>query len=118
MGVGTGVFCEEDTAVPDKPVCLGGPISPVYTCPNSPGKKDNVEQKPSDEEINSVKPSLDLSSELAAYPREIKKSDKNTHQVKSVNVAQCRLLTTHIGVCCWVSYNSTESWVATAYTIR
>ena len=37
MGVGTGVFCEEDTAVPDKPVCLGGPISPVYTCPNSPG---------------------------------------------------------------------------------
>lgn len=42
----------------------------------------------------------------------------NTYQAKSVKVAQCRLLTTQIGVFCCVSYKSTESWVATAYTMR
>jgi hypothetical protein len=38
--------------------------------------------------------------------------------VRSVKVAQCRLLTIHRGVCCCVSYKRTESSVATAYTIR
>lgn len=41
-----------------------------------------------------------------------------TYQVKSVNVAKCRLLTTHKGFCCWVSYTYTASEVATAYIIR
>jgi hypothetical protein len=35
-----------------------------------------------------------------------------------VNVAQCKLLTTHRGVCCCVSYTRTESSVATAYIMR
>lgn len=65
--------------------------------PNSPGAKDSVEQKPSDDETSNVSPSFD--------------------QARSVKVAQCRLLTTQIGVFCCVSYNRTESWVATASTI-
>jgi len=64
VGVGIGVFCDDRAAGP-APACLGGPISPVYTCPSSPGRKDNVEQNPSDDEISSVNPSLDLSSGLA-----------------------------------------------------
>lgn len=59
--------------------------------------KDNVEQKPSEDEMNRVRPSLD--------------------HARSVNVAQWRLLTTQIGVFCCVSYSRTESCVATAYTI-
>lgn len=43
---------------------------------------------------------------------------KNSYQVKSVKVAQWRLLTIQRGVCCCVSYRRTESSVATAYTIR
>jgi hypothetical protein len=58
VGVGTGVFWAEETAVPA--VALGGPSSPLYTSPSSPGKKDSVEQNPSDEEISNVEPSLDL----------------------------------------------------------
>lgn len=42
----------------------------------------------------------------------------DTYQARSVNVAQCRLLTTHMGVFCCVSYNRTASCVATAYTMR
>lgn len=37
-----------------------------------------------------------------------------THQVRSVKVAKCKLLTTMMGVICWVSYTSTASCVATA----
>ena len=54
--------------------------SPVYTCPSSPGVNDSVEQKPSEDDISSVRPSLD--------------------HVKSVNVAKCKLLTMHNGVVC------------------
>ena len=43
---------------------------------------------------------------------------QSSYHVKSVKVAKCRLLTTHSGVCCWVSYTKTASCVATAYTIR
>ncbi len=43
---------------------------------------------------------------------------EKTYHVRSVNVAKCKLLTIHRGVCCCVSYTSTASWVATAYTIR
>lgn len=35
-------------------------IGAVYCCPNSPGANDNVEQKPSEELMISVKPSFDL----------------------------------------------------------
>ncbi len=42
----------------------------------------------------------------------------DTYQARSVKVAQCKLLTTQSGVFCCVSYSRTESWVATAYTIR
>ena len=44
-------------------------------------------------------------------------SSQLTYQHKSVKVAKCRLLTTHSGVCCCVSYTNTASCVATAYTI-
>lgn len=94
VGVGTGVFWFDETAVPDTTLVFFGPTSPVYTSPSSPGAKDRVEQKPSDDEMSSVRPSLD--------------------HVRSVNVAQCRLLTMQIGVCCCVSYRRTESCVATA----
>ena len=33
---------------------------PVYGVPSSPGRKDSVEQKPSEEEIIRVRPSGDL----------------------------------------------------------
>lgn len=63
VGVGTGVFWLEPAAATAaaaaRPI-FGGPSSPVYTVPNSPGAKVRVEQNPSDEEINNVLPSLDL----------------------------------------------------------
>lgn len=34
--------------------------SPVNCCPSSPGVKESVEQKPSEDEMSSVRPSLDL----------------------------------------------------------
>lgn len=34
--------------------------SPVYCVPSSPGVNESVEQKPSDEEMSSVRPSPDL----------------------------------------------------------
>jgi len=92
VGVAIGVFWEDETAVMDG--CFAVGTSPTYLSPSSPGAKVRVEQKPSEEVIRRVKPSLD--------------------QVRSVNVAQWRLLTIHSGVCCWVSYISTESSVATA----
>jgi hypothetical protein len=60
VGVGTGVFWL-DTAAAD-PEGFWGPSSPVYTVPSSPGANDSVEQNPSEDDINSVKPSLDLSA--------------------------------------------------------
>lgn len=91
VGVGVGVFCVELTLFMLAPpaMVLGGPISPLYMSPNSPAAKERLEQKPSDDEIINVRPSLD--------------------QARSVNVAQCKLLTTQMGVFCCVSYSRTES---------
>jgi hypothetical protein len=91
VGVGIGVFCDEREkgvalmlkGVLDEDDDAALACSGVWTSPNSPGAKVRVEQKPSEDVMRSVSPSLD--------------------QVKSVNVAQCRLLTIHSGVCCWVS---------------
>lgn len=66
--VGTGVLAFAEAS------------SPVYTWPSSPGVNERVEQKPSEDDISSVRPSLD--------------------HVKSVNVAKCKLLTMHNGVVC------------------
>lgn len=71
---------------------------PVYFSPNSPGENVKAEQKPSEELINSVDPSLD--------------------HVTSVKVAKCKLLTIHSGFCCCVSYTWIASCVATAYIMR
>ena len=44
-----------------KPAAIGAvEVDAMYGCPNSPGAKQRVEQKPSDELIINVKPSLDL----------------------------------------------------------
>lgn len=83
--------------------------------PSSPGAKERVEQKPSVEDMSSVRPSLDLGPVLATNQ---KSHIVSTYQVRSENVAKCRLLTTHNGVVCCVSYTNTASWVATAYIIR
>jgi hypothetical protein len=37
-------------------------VGPVYTCPSSPGAKERVEQKPSEELMINVNPSVDLYS--------------------------------------------------------
>lgn len=51
-----------------------------------------------------VRPSFDLLFTIDQLgvqqnPRRV----EDTYQVRSVKVAKCRLLTTHRGVCCWVS---------------
>jgi hypothetical protein len=61
VGVGTGVGCDEDpveTGAGDGWWALG--TWPVNICPSSPGLKVRVEQKPSDELMSNVSPSLDL----------------------------------------------------------
>lgn len=73
------------------------------------------EQKPSEDDINKVRPSFDLYYISLVDWTQI---GIQTYQVKSVNVAKCRLLTTHKGFCCCVSYTYTASEVATAYIIR
>lgn len=47
--------------------CFAVGISPWYTCPSSPGAKDRVEQKPSDEVMRSVSPSFDLVLRQTVY---------------------------------------------------
>lgn len=74
----------------------------------------SVEQKPSEEVMRRVRPSLDLKMLAEALWHQYLK----TYHARSVKVAQWRLLTTQRGVCCCVSYMRTESSVATAYTIR
>jgi hypothetical protein len=81
--------------------------SPVYGWPSSPGENVSVEQKPSEDVIKRVKPSVDLFlSALIAWNTlegctiSILVANWRTYQVKSVKVAQCRLLTTQMGVCC------------------
>jgi len=73
-----------------------------------------VEQKPSDDEISSVRPSGDLRPRSVTLSAAKESRIRQAYQAKSVKVAQCRLLTMQRGVCCCVSYSSTESWVATA----
>lgn len=65
VGVAIGVFCVEDTAVPLTTGCFAVGTSPVYICPSSPAAKVRVEQKPSDELMSNVRPSLDLLRALA-----------------------------------------------------
>ena len=78
-----------------------------------------MEQNPSDDDINRVRPSIDLYA-LAVSDRslQIMRRMKMTYHDRSVKVAKWRLLTAHSGVCCCVSYTNTVSCVATAYTIR
>ena len=66
-----------------------------------------MEQNPSDELIIRVSPSFDLV--ILSTPEYQVESKGGAYHVRSVNVAKCRLLTTHIGVCCWVSYTMTPS---------
>ncbi len=68
VGVGTGVACADDA------VEMGAgdgwcAVStwPVYTCPSSPGLKVRFEQKPSDELMSKVRPSLDLSNMVSMF---------------------------------------------------
>jgi hypothetical protein len=56
-----------------------------------------VEQKPSEEVMRRVRPLLDLNVWLVAGSIDI---CGGAYQVRSVKVAQCRLLTMHNGVCC------------------
>lgn len=83
VGVAIGVVWEDETALAPTVLLLRLGTSPVYTWPSSPELNDKVEQKPSEDVMSKVSPSLD--------------------QVRSVKVAQCRLLTTQSGVCCSVS---------------
>jgi len=76
--------------------CLLFGTSPVYGLPSSPSAKVKVEQKPSDEVMRSVRPSLALRISLAL----LRKRYEYAYQERSVKVAQCRLLTTQSGVCC------------------
>lgn len=54
------MVCEDETDVPWTTGCFDACTSPVYNWPSSPVVKDRVEQKPSDDDINNVKPSPDL----------------------------------------------------------
>jgi hypothetical protein len=114
VGVAMGVFCDEDIAEPLRNDRLADGTSSSYSWPSSPGAKVSVEQNPSDDVMSKVDPSVDLG--FVSYESGV--WDGFIYQDKSVKVAQCKLLTTHNGVCCCVSYNRTESSVATAYTIR
>lgn len=65
VGVGVGVLWAEAgtfaaAGCAGDGFVLVGPISPLYTSPSSPGANESVEQKPSDEDITRVSPSLDL----------------------------------------------------------
>jgi hypothetical protein len=76
-GVGTGVDdgvedALEGTAIPwyePAVAAAAAAVGPLYTWPSSPGANVTAEQKPSDELMMSVKPSIDLAtwpSKLAA----------------------------------------------------
>lgn len=56
--VGRGVIFADD--VPELAGCCAADVDPVYGCPNSPGANERVEQKPSEELMTKVNPSLDL----------------------------------------------------------
>jgi hypothetical protein len=57
VGVTIGVFCEEAVGIMG---CFAVGTSPLYISPSSPGAKVRVEQKPSEEVIRRVWPSVDL----------------------------------------------------------
>lgn len=61
VGVGSGVWFI-DGAVEVMDWCAVVDKGGVYCCPNSPGRNERVEQKPSDELIINVRPSVDLFS--------------------------------------------------------
>lgn len=114
VGVGTGVACADDVVeigAGDGWCAVG--TWPVKTCPSSPGAKVRFEQKPSDELMSKVRPSLDLYITVRLL-QSTAKSWEATNHVRSVKVAKCRLLTTMMGYICCVSYTSTASCVATA----
>ena len=69
VGVGTGVGWADDTVdkAGDGWAAVG--TCPVYICPSSPGLKVRFEQKPSDELMSKVRPSLDLAFQLACTRR-------------------------------------------------
>ncbi len=70
VGVGTGVGCAEepvDIGAGDGWCAVG--TCPAYTWPSSPGLKVRVEQKPSDELMSKVSPSLDLRSTVSIFQR-------------------------------------------------
>lgn len=50
----------EDVPVPADVGAFADASSPVYMVPNSPGLNDMVEQNPSKDDINRVRPSFDL----------------------------------------------------------
>ena len=110
VGIAARVFWEVVAGTEPSVGCAKVGCGPVYTAPSSPGAKDRVEQKPSVEDMRSVRPSLDLENMLAGE----KPRDVWTYHDKSENVAKCKLLTTHSGVVCCVSYTKTASCVATA----
>ena len=83
VGVGMGVFWLDKLIEAGFSKTALVVLSGTYNSPSSPGEKVKVEQKPSDDVINKVNPSLD--------------------QVKSVKVAQCKFDTIQSGVCCCVS---------------
>jgi hypothetical protein len=73
---------------------------PMYFSPSSPGANVMDEQKPSEDVISSIEPSLDLFICQSSHKTKL---CPITYQVISVNVAKCRLLTIHSGFCCCVS---------------
>lgn len=62
VGVGIGVAWLDVVPVEIDEAFLALTNSPSYSWPNSPGVKERVEQKPSEEEISSVEPSVDLAN--------------------------------------------------------
>ncbi len=69
--VGSVGVCKADVVCAEVPVVCGAVICAVYGWPNSPGAKERVEQKPSDELMIKVNPSFDL----AIVSRASSKSD-------------------------------------------
>ena len=60
VGVGIGVGWADDAVDMAGDGCAAVGTWPVYTCPSSPGLKVRFEQKPSEELMSNVRPSLDL----------------------------------------------------------
>tara|TARA_R110002060_G_scaffold65221_1_gene74236 strand:+ start:546 stop:983 length:438 start_codon:yes stop_codon:yes gene_type:complete len=85
VGVAIGVFWEDETAVMDG--CFAVGTSPTYLSPSSPGAKVRVEQKPSEEVIRRVKPSLDLEHELGTTIARVDDLPSQIRECGTVEVA-------------------------------